>query len=154
MERSTLGRINVQEPIKRAFRAYLNADATASGGAETKLSATTENFDYGSVYDISTSIFYPSVAGIYHVSGNINFVGGISSGKQGYMRLYKNGAGDVFGPISNTGTATGLGVAISVLVELTATNYLEAYWQLTGTATNLIIDGDTTVTYWSAVRVA
>lgn len=116
-----------------AFRAYQNVAQTITN-TPSKVLFQAENFDYGSAYDVATSRFQPTVAGVYKIDWTVG--GAFSGNTYVQVHLYKNGALYSEGAIDSTaGVYRGIGGSDLVYLNGT-TDYVEVFGSLTG-ASNL-----------------
>ena len=133
-----------------AFRATSSGSAqTISAATHTKILYPTEVFDTNSDYDAATSVFTPTVAGYYQVSGSIYIAG---SQTRTYFSLYKNGS--LYIVMSDTSASmTNFTNSGSALVEMNGTTDNIAMYVYT---TQTSIGGSATRLWFSAhlARVA
>lgn len=105
------------------FDAYRNAALNTAAATNTKLAYDAEAFDTGSNYDSATNYrFTAPVAGFYQFNANLML--GATTVRLNLM-FYKNGAEHVRGADIAT---TVLGVNISALIQLAATDYVEVWY--------------------------
>lgn len=112
----------VANPYK--FRAYRAAAQNTSSGAFAKVSFDTETYDTNSNYDNVTNFRYTApVAGWYQFNASIQLS---SSSSSGVISLYKNGSEISRGDRAK-GNADLLGLGVSDIIQLSATNYVEVF---------------------------
>jgi hypothetical protein len=108
-----------------AFGAYANTVTSLSGGAFTKVSFDTEEFDTNS--NFASSRFTPTVAGYYQINGYVS----VASGTQLCASIYKNGS--EFKRGSNV-RASSDGSTVAAFIYLNgSTDYVEIYCFATST---------------------
>jgi len=129
-----------------AFSAYSNAQQTISGSTWTKVVCGVEEFDTNSNY--TSSIFTPTVAGYYQVSGSISW-GATTSVSRGFIQVYKNGG--TFKYLSDLTSPNRSGGSCLIYMNGT-TDYIELYGYMTGTGT-LYFDNSSYGTYFQAAMV-
>jgi len=107
-----------------AFSAYLNAPASLTNGAYTKVPFDTEIFDTNNNFNTANGRFTPTVAGYYQLNGQVTFQGGVTS--EVVLTLYKNGAS--YHDFCDIVPSTTYGVSGSTLVYANgSTDYFEIY---------------------------
>jgi len=130
--RGVVSTANLQNPA--AFRCYLTATFSSTGGSEVKVPFDTRSFDNGANLDITTNKgrFTAPVSGIYSLSATIGIIAnGVSLA---HPKLYKNGS-----PISQGQTMYITMVATSSFILsvvdtlfLAAGDYIEVYYYCNG----------------------
>jgi hypothetical protein len=125
-------------------RAYLPSGQVVSRITWTKMALSAENYDINSEFDSATNMrFVASAAGYYHVNGAIQ-ISSLGTGNLA-IAIYKNGA--AYSQVNNynyNNAGTNLGVAITDVVPLTGSEYIELYAYQDGPdATRTIISGST-----------
>lgn len=121
-------------------RAKRSGNQTIGSGSWTKVQLDTETFDVGGDFDNDTNYrFTAPVTGYYQVNTLVTWSG--LAGSDFYVKIYKNGTGIITASIHGV-TSNATSRAISDLVYLEATNYVELYvYQNSGG--NKTITGDT-----------
>jgi len=120
--------------IAPVFRAHKSGNQTLTTLTWTKVLFETEEFDEGSAYDPSTSVFQPSVAGYYSVGSCVAFLSG--SFKAGLSVLRKNDIqyAKLAYCYSNDNDLDDWAVSSSTLVYLNgSTDYCEIFAYVAGT---------------------
>jgi hypothetical protein len=108
-----------------AFGAYANSVTSLTGGAFTKVSFDTEEFDTNS--NFASSRFTPTIAGYYQINGYVS----VNTGTQLATSIYKNGS--EFKRGSNI-RVSGDGSTVAALIYLNgSTDYVEIYCFATST---------------------
>jgi len=127
----TVGNTNVvasdslSNPYK--FSAY-RAAAWTAGGVYTKVAFDTELFDTGSNFDaVTNSRFTAPIAGFYSFSASVQ--SNAAAGALHAIALYKNGALQKRVEIENGANTTPIAAAISGLMQLAASDYVEVWHQ-------------------------
>lgn len=122
------GTIGIQGPI---FDAYSNTNQSLTSSTNTKLLFQLEEYDPNSVYNTSTSIFQPNVAGYYWVNASTRVSTSGTTYEQ-YIAIFKNGGTFLRG--SNNALAyAGTGGSVymlqvnSILYLNGSTDYVEIY---------------------------
>ena len=130
-----------------AFSATTSADQTGlAAGSNTKIEYKTEVFDTDGVYDNSTNYRWtPGVIGKYAV-GASGF-GSNNDGERSGTKIYKNGASVINSQVGNM-NPNGSRIQPSGVVELNATDYIEAYWFNGSTQTKSLSGGATICRFW------
>lgn len=108
-----------------AFSAYQSSAQTLSSNTATKIQFQTKEWDTNNNFDATTNYrFTPTVAGYYQISGafqnGTSFCGG-------NVAIYKNGSIFKIGTANNTTGQGGNAWAVSALVYLNGTDYVELY---------------------------
>jgi hypothetical protein len=127
------------------FRAYRNAAWTTGAGVATKIIFDTENFDTGNNFDTTNGRFTPPVAGFYQFNARSD-----ANTSAVLIILYKNGAEYARGSTRDTTTSPS-GSQVSDLIQLVATDYVEAHFYTAG-ATAGGVGGSTT--YFSGYLIS
>lgn len=119
--------------VSHKFRAYRNSAQNTSGGSYAKINFDSENFDTGNNFDSSTNYrFTAPVAGFYQFSGAVNLPTGGTTIL--ILTLYKNGVEVSRGnQIANTATTNSNGAVVTDLLQLSSSDYVEAYVYCNGT---------------------
>ena len=130
-----------------AFSATTSADQTGlAAGSNTKIEYGDEVFDTDGVYDNTTNYRWtPGVIGKYAV-GASGF-GSNNDGERSGARIYKNGSSIIYLQVGNM-NANGSRIQASGVVELNATDYIEAYWFNGSTQTKSLSGGATICRFW------
>lgn len=106
-----------------------NAAQAIPTNTDQKVLLATQDFDYGSFYDPSTSRFTPTVPGIYQFFASVGFVksgSGPPAGKRLITYLYKNGASIKAYTEASHDSPTNI-CETTGLVEANGTDYFELY---------------------------
>ena len=123
-----------------AFASYRSTDQLIPSNTETKVQCNVEFFDTDGTYDNSTNYrFTPAVAGKYLITAGISFAG---TGDNNYVIIfiYVNGSAVLKNINRSPGTPDN-GVAISGLVELGASDYVEIYCKQNTGSNQLLVGG-------------
>ena len=104
------------------------SDQNFSQNTWTKVQLNLENFDTNNCFDTSTYRFTPTVAGYYHISGNVSLGGPAYTAF--YVQVYKNGSG--FGQYNAVDMASGsyntfIGSINTLVYANGTTDYFELY---------------------------
>ena len=123
------GNIDVPQIVTDApaFKAVLSADQTGNTAAFTKVQINTVDFDLTSDFDTSNYRWIPSVAGYYHIMGQV-YINTLADGKLGISVIYKNGTEFARGSQhSNGSTVACLSIASTLVYMNGTTDYVELY---------------------------
>lgn len=123
---------NLQNPA--AFRCYLTATFSSTGGSEVKVPFDTRSFDNGANLDITTNKgrFTAPVSGIYSLSATIGIIANGAS--LAHPKLYKNGSSISQGQtmyITMIATSSFILSVVDTLF-LAAGDYIEVYYYCNG----------------------
>jgi hypothetical protein len=112
-----------------AFSAYLSANQTGlSNSTWTKVQFNTEQFDTANAYDNVTNYrFQPTVAGYYQINGFAQIDASTINPSQINNAIYKNGSPYRTSSFYVTSGAIAGGSAVTDVVYLNGTDYLELY---------------------------
>lgn len=109
------GTVAIQGP---AFSAYVGTTSSMTGGAFTKITYDTEEYDTNS--NFASSRFTPTVAGYYQINGGVASQG---TPQEVITAIYKNGSAYKYGVDNASGNST-----ISSIVYFNgSTDYVEIY---------------------------
>ena len=134
---------------QQAFSAYLGTNQATTINAYTKILIDTEEFDVGNCFTTGTSVFQPTVAGYYQVTGEITVFTGTGVL---YPAIFKNGAA-AKGGNTTTINAINSSANVTALIYLNGTtDYLEFYVYQTA-AIGLLAAAGASLTYFQAVYV-
>jgi hypothetical protein len=138
---STTAAVNIDNPYK--FSVYASGNTSITNTTQ-KVVLNTERFDTNNNFDSSTNYRYTApVTGFYQLSAQVGLgSAGAGTGEYGYLMIYKNNAELVRSEmIPGVGSANLLPRPhISILVSLTAGDYLELWCTYTGSRN--IVGGD------------
>jgi hypothetical protein len=131
---------------RASFSASLGTDQNLSAATYTAVAIDTEQFDTDGWFDVSNYRWIPQVAGIYRLSGGVNF----TAVEIPRVMIYKNGSIAIAGHYSHD--TNSLGVTVGGLVESNGNaDYFELYIRTEGTST---CDAGTERTYFHGHFVA
>lgn len=128
-----------------AFSAYSGSTTSLSGGAFTKVTLDTEDFDTNN--NFASSRFTPTVAGYYQINGGVS----VATGNQLVASIYKNGG--EFKRGSNIRASSDGSVVSSLVYFNGTTDYAELYC-FSGTTINTNTGSNLTYFNGSMVRSA
>jgi hypothetical protein len=115
------------------FSAYLSTSQTISASTFTKVQCNAKEFDSNNNFDTTNNRFQPTVAGYYHVGGEIALTSSVSISRL-ITLIYKNGS--VWKTGNDISSATPNKMTVNCLVYLNgSTDYVELYGFITGTGT-------------------
>jgi len=122
-------------------------------GVNTKITFTTEVFDYNSEYDAANSRFTPKIAGTYLLNVGISLLGTTALDNiKPY--IYKNGIMERSLGVVQITDALQIGIASSVILEANGTSdYFEVFAAIGVLSGTRDISGDIVKTYFSAKRL-
>ena len=131
-----------------AFMAYNSTVTSMTNNSPTKVLFQTENFDFGSCYDTSTSRFTPTTSGRYFFNASVS-VNSTGDFDKNDVNFYKNGSAFANFRTYHTSYTSSHG---SVIIEANgSTDYFEIYYeQNSGGALNTINNQST---FFSAYRI-
>lgn len=114
------------------FRVHLATGQTITSNTFTKIPFETRDFDTGSNVDITTNKgrFTAPIAGFYQFNANAENSSG--SAARNLISFYKNGVEYSRGNDSQTSAQAIGGAGISDFIQLAATDYIEVYFQTSG----------------------
>lgn len=120
-----------------AFSAYPSSSQNITSSTVTKILFQTEEFDISSSYDISNSVFQPSVAGYYQVSAAIQPTNTAAGGCTIYLYFMKNGVSvKQFEAVGSSGTQCPISASgIVYLNGSTDTLHISIFQTVAATAT-------------------
>lgn len=127
-EDSFTGDAGVLKPKFIAARAYLStAQLDLTDGVYIKILLDTTSYDTGSNFDTVNHRFTATVAGYYHVIGNIVYSNAsVQALKRWILLLYVNGVA-IAQSYTQSATTTGIGLNIQDIVHLDIGDYVELY---------------------------
>lgn len=136
-----------------SFRADKNASSQGSiaTATDTKVTFGTERFDIGGGYDAGNSKFAPGVAGKYLVSASLVMVLDAAPTRL-WITLYVSGSVGPAAVFHGSDGTNGLTAAISTVLDLGASDYVEVYVYHTKSGDGTVV-GDVVLTHFSGVRV-
>ncbi len=108
-----------------AFSAYLNTEQNnIASGSNVVVKIDTEAFDDGSVFDVTTFRYTPTVAGLYQLSGAVNIV---FQDITRYVAAFiiKNGSVIHYGSLYRIGAAGGTHSVVTCIAKSDGTDYFE-----------------------------
>lgn len=154
-----VGPVTIDTGGNIAFRKDFCFHATKGGTSQTgittatatKVTFTTEDFDDGAGYDASNSKFLPGVAGKYQINAAVTVVPDATA-TMVKVSLYKTGSEVKAAALQGSDSGHGLTAAISCVLDLGASDYLEVYVYHTKSG-NGAVEGAATVSHFSGVRV-
>jgi hypothetical protein len=126
---------------------YNSANQSINNATLTAVTFNSESFDTDAYHSTATNTSRFTIpsgkAGKYLVSATLNF-GSNATGVR-YISLYKNGAAVIYGNSVPGSSAGGTALAMSYLVDLAVSDYIELYaYQSTGVAADVL--GGSTLT--------
>jgi hypothetical protein len=113
--------------------ARLSSDTNVSDATYTKIEFDTEEIDTDSAYDNSSNYRFtvPSgKAGKYLIQGQVRGNGNNNDVRMVACHIYKNGSqqgGSILQQVSSTGTPESLTVAITQILDLSVSDYIEIF---------------------------
>jgi len=122
----------ISNPYK--FSVYRNAAQNLSAGVGTKINYDTELFDTNNNFDSTTNRRYTApVAGFYQ----INMICQVTATTTDtfYPYIYKNGTTEVIRGARRNAASTLLGLGLSGIIQLAASDYIEAFMFNSGAST-------------------
>lgn len=134
-----------------AFSAYKSANQTLSQNTTTKVTFDSEAYDTNN--NFASNAFTPTVAGYYHVSGNMFLNGTYSRNYLVSLLTYKNGAAfarNVVSVAMGNGGDFSIAVAMPPVYMNGTTDYLELYayqYDYSAGSTMTILGGSTYTTF-------
>ena len=133
-----------------AFSAYQTSATALTGGAWTRITFNTEQFDTNN--NFASSTFTPTVAGYYQVNAQIQY--DIASVANANIRIYKNGSSVVQGNYLSLGSQAYPCVVVSGLISCNGTtDTIEIYGNI-GTSCNTLTGLPATMFSAAMVRSA
>ena len=133
-----------------AFHAHPASAQSISADTATKVNLGTELFDTDGKFDVSTSRFTPTVAGIYSVHAAVAYANGNYSATYCIIQIRKNGSSHAGHTTSIGGHEARHGINVSAMIQLDADDYIEMYIYNGGTRT---ISHNSNETHFSAAMV-
>jgi len=131
------------------FRAYSTTAQSIPTTTFTKIQFNVEEYDILSEYDSTNFRFTPQEAGRYLCNSNVHIL--LQDAKQGVLILYKNSSEYLRGNRILAGSAGGIGLGLSAIVNLTTSNYLEMYIYHTCTSASPLEQPNI---YWDMIKMA
>ena len=133
-----------------AFSAYQTSATSLTGGAWTKITFNTEQFDTNN--NFASSTFTPTVAGYYQINAQIQY--DIASVANANIRIYKNGSALIQGNYLSLAAQNGPCVVVSGLIYCNGTtDTIEIYGNI-GTTCNTLTGLPATMFSGAMVRGA
>lgn len=126
-------------------RVYSSSAQSISNSSETAINLDSERYDYGSFHDTvtnNTRLTAP-VAGIYHISGSLQYAVNGTGVRVVYIRL--NGTTDIAAQTAPSSSASSIGMSLDTLYYLNAGDYVElTAYQTSGGNLNVNSSGNYT----------
>jgi hypothetical protein len=132
-----------------SFLAYKSASdgiQTNSDNVDTKVTFPTEEYDIGSCYNTSNSIFTPGTAGKYLITANVSVNLYSNSSYMVRASIFKNGAvratNGLF--LDNYELSNNNRFNLTIIDTANTTDYYEVYFYANGNSTNVYIEESST----------
>lgn len=130
---SSLATFQSVMPRTNSFRAYLNGTQSLTLNTHTKITLSSESYDYDSVFDSTTNYRHtPTVAGKYMYVGVLFFAAPADQG-QVIAEFYLNGAVATQATAAPSGTNGIVVTVVDIITMNGSTDYIELYGYRTNT---------------------
>ncbi len=124
-------------------RAYHSAAQSISNTTDTTISLDSEYYDYGNLHSTSTnnSRLTAAVAGVYRISGSVNFASNGTGIRVAYIRL--NGTTDIAGQTGPSSGTNSTSLTVDTMYYLNANDYVTlVVYQSSGGSLNVNSSGN------------